>query len=108
MNANSKGINVLAVMDAYSVPGQVCCGFYQGGGYDENGNGEPPSCCGKPFTESDMQDARAAVAELVEAARSAHAILLDAAREVDAATALHCEAISDHLAAALAGCGVVP
>ena len=57
---------------------------------------------------ADLREARAAVAELIEAARSAHAILLDAAREVDAATALHCEAISDHLAAALAGCGVVP
>lgn len=63
-----SAVDVLAVMDAYSVPGQICCGFYQGGGYDENGNGEPPSCCGKPFTESDMQDARAAVSELTDAA----------------------------------------
>ena len=28
---------------------QVCCGNTVGGGMDENGNGEPPSCCGQPM-----------------------------------------------------------
>lgn len=67
----SAPVDVLAVMDAYSVPGQICCGMPVGGGCDENGNGEAPSCCGQPFTESNMQEARAAVAELIEAAEAA-------------------------------------
>ena len=71
----SAPVDVLAVMDAYSVPGQICCGMPVGGGYDENGNGEPPSCCGQPFTEADMQEARAAVAELIEAAKKAQVMM---------------------------------
>lgn len=62
----SGPVDVLAVMDAYSVPGQICCGMPVGGGCDENGNGEAPSCCGQPLTERDMQEARAAVAELIK------------------------------------------
>lgn len=58
-------VDVLAVLDAYSVPGQICCGMPMGGGCDENGNMEPPSCCGVPFTECDMQATRAAVAALI-------------------------------------------
>ena len=74
-----SAVDVLAVMDAYSVPGQVCCGMLVGGGYDENGNGEPPSCCGQPFNEGDMQEARAAVAELIEAAQEVIDGTVDAA-----------------------------
>lgn len=49
----------LAVLEAIAAVGplQVCCGMPVGGGYDENGNGEPPSCCGQPFDGGDLADA---------------------------------------------------
>ena len=62
------GVDVLAVLDAFAAQGgQVCCGMYQGGGMDENGNGEPPSCCGQPFDTDDLKKARRQIAELIEA-----------------------------------------
>jgi hypothetical protein len=36
--------------------GDMCCGFPQGGGMDENGNGEPPQCCGQPINPQDEID----------------------------------------------------
>jgi hypothetical protein len=54
----------LAVLDAFArcAQTQVCCGNTVGGGMDENGDGEPPSCCGYPFGDDDLQAARAHIA----------------------------------------------
>jgi hypothetical protein len=39
----------------YTLPDtEVCCGWIQGGGMDENGNGEPPSCCGQPINPREV------------------------------------------------------
>jgi hypothetical protein len=61
---------VLAVLDACANENlQICCGNSVGGGIDENGRGEPPSCCGRPITSDDLIEARATVAELLESAQ---------------------------------------
>lgn len=64
----SPRVDVLLVMQAFADQGlQVCCGLGHGGGMDENGNGEPPSCCGQPITSDDMRDALELVSELLAA-----------------------------------------
>ena len=60
-------VAVLRVMDAFVNDGaQACCGWPISFGVDE-----PPSCCGQTLTSEDMREASAAVAELIEAHRSA-------------------------------------
>ena len=69
MSAPENAVDVLAVLDAFAAQNaMVCCGMHVGGGMDENGNGDPPTCCNYPFTSYDLHTARAAVADLIEAA----------------------------------------
>lgn len=61
---NTKVEEALVVLDAFRCAGyqQVCCGFPQGGGMNENGDGEPPECCGRPFDNEDLLQARTTLA----------------------------------------------
>lgn len=61
---NTKVEEALVVLDAFRCAGyqQVCCGLTQGGGMNENGDGEPPECCGRPFDNDDLLQAKATLA----------------------------------------------
>ena len=61
---NTKVEEALGVLDAFArcAQSQVCCGNAVGGGMDENGNGEPPSCCGSPLADDDLLEASTTLA----------------------------------------------
>ena len=59
---NAPEVDVLAVLDCFiNARFQVCCGNTQGGGHDENGDGEPPQCCGQPLDSDELWPVRTAV-----------------------------------------------
>lgn len=100
--ADATEVDVLAALDCFiNARFQVCCGNTQGGGHDENGDGEPPQCCGQPLESDELGPVRTAVAELLtrEAAlvaerdelalaqKTAHRLLVEAESDRTALTA---------------------